>query len=104
MAHFAEIDENNIVIRVLVVSDADAVNGQDFLANTLNLGGQWIQTSYNNNIRFNYAGIGMIYDEARDAFMWPQCHDEAILNEATCRWVCDNAEHFTPMVTDADKS
>ena len=99
MAHFAEIDENNIVIRVLVVSDADAVNGQDFLANTLNLGGTWIQTSYNNNIRFNYAGIGMLYDEARDAFMWPQCHDEAILNETTCQWTCTNAQHMAKMVS-----
>jgi hypothetical protein len=47
MAHFAEIDENNIVTRVLVVNDADAADGQNFLANTLGLGGTWIQTSYN---------------------------------------------------------
>jgi hypothetical protein len=95
MAHFAEIDENNIVIRVLVVSDADAVNGQTFLAETLNLGGRWIQTSYNANIRYNFAGIGYTYDEARDAFISPKPDnftDEEgnsftlVLNEETCKW------------------
>ena len=58
-----------------------------------NLGGTWIQTSYNNRIRFNYAGIGYTYDEVRDAFIAPKCHDEAVLDEATCRWSCANAAH-----------
>jgi hypothetical protein len=65
--------------------------GYDWLID--NLGGTWIQTSYNNRIRFNYAGIGYTYDSVRDAFIAPKCHDEAVLDEATCRWSCANAAH-----------
>jgi len=87
MAHFAKI-ENNTVTQVLVVSDADAVNGQGFLANTLGLSGTWIQTSYNTRgnvhygsdgnpdggvaLRGNYAGVGYIYDSVNDVFYPPQ--------------------------------
>ena len=67
--------------------------GQDFLANDLGLGGNWIQTSYNANFRKHYAGIGMSYDASLDAFIPPKCHDEAVLDEATCTWNCANAEH-----------
>jgi hypothetical protein len=99
MAHFAKI-ENNIVTQVLVVDNSLEYRGADFLADDLGLGGIWIQTSYNGNIRFNYAGIGYTYDSVRDAFIAPNplCHSEVVLDEATCRWVCDNAEHFTPSV------
>jgi hypothetical protein len=94
MAHFAEIDPNGgTVLRVLVVPDEQEHRGQDFLANELGLGGVWIQTSYNANIRYNYAGIGMTYDATRDAFISPKCHDEATLDEATCRWNCSNEAH-----------
>lgn len=96
MAHFAEIDENNIVTRVLVVADEQEHRGQEFLANDLGLGGFWIQTSYNNNIRKNYAGIGYTFDPVRDAFIAPQpeCHPESItLDEETCRWNCSDASH-----------
>jgi hypothetical protein len=94
MAHFAEIDPNGgTVLRVLVVPDEQEHRGQDFLANELGLGGVWIQTSYNNNIRYNYAGIGYTYDATRDAFISPKCHDEATLDEATCRWNCSNEAH-----------
>lgn len=86
MAHFAEIDENNIVTRVLVVANEQEHRGQEFLANDLGLGGFWIQTSYNNNIRKNYAGIGYTFDPVRDAFIPPQPHASWILNEETCRW------------------
>ena len=72
MSHFAEIDENNIVKRVLVVSDEQEHRGQEFLANDLGLGGRWIQTSYNNNIRRNYAGIDYIYNEELDVFIPPK--------------------------------
>jgi hypothetical protein len=71
MAHFAEIDENNIVKRVLVVDNSEEHRGQEFLANDLNLGGRWIQTSYNANFRGKYAGIGDIYDEVNDIFYTP---------------------------------
>jgi hypothetical protein len=96
MAHFAEIDENNIVTRVLVVADEQEHRGQEFLANDLGLGGFWLQTSYNANIRKNYAGIGYTFDPVRDAFIAPQpeCHPESItFDEETCTWSCSDATH-----------
>ena len=96
MAHFAEIDGDNIVTRVLVVNDADASDGQNFLANTLGLGGTWKQTSYNTSggvhstggtpFRKNYAGIGYTYDSGRDAFIPPKPYASWLLNEDTCLW------------------
>lgn len=71
MAHFAEIDSNNVVLRVLVVADEHEHRGQEFLADDCNLGGTWIQTSYNANIRGKFAGIGDIYDEVNDEFYSP---------------------------------
>lgn len=72
MAHFAEIDENKIVKRVLVVDNSLEYRGEDFLANELGFGGRWIQTSYNGNFRKRYAGIGFKYDEINDVFITPQ--------------------------------
>jgi hypothetical protein len=72
MAHFAEIDENNIVTRVLVVDNSEQHRGQEFLAEDMGLGGRWIQTSYNNNFRKQFAGIGYTYDEVNDVFITPQ--------------------------------
>jgi len=71
MAHFAEIDSNNVVLRVLVVDNSQEHRGQEFLADDCNLGGNWIQTSYNGNIRGKYAGSGDIYDETNDEFYTP---------------------------------
>lgn len=71
MAHFAEIDSNNKVLRVLVVDNSQEHRGQDFLANELGLGGTWIQTSYNANFRGKYAGIGDTYDPVQDIFITP---------------------------------
>ena len=85
MAHFAQI-ENNIVTQVLVVDNAQEHRGQEFLANDLGLDGTWVQTSYNGNIRKNYAGIGYTYDPERDAFIAPKPFTKWILNEETCRW------------------
>jgi hypothetical protein len=93
MAHFAELDENNIVIRVLAISNNVENNAIEFL-NGLGLTGNWIQTSYNGNIRKNFAGIGMSYDANRDAFLYTQCHDIAVLDENTCIWVCDSPDHI----------
>jgi hypothetical protein len=93
MAHFAEIDSNNIVTRVLVVANEQEHRGQDFLANDLGLGGNWIQTSYNANFRKHYAGIGYSYDAGLDAFIPPKCHDSATLNIETCLWDCLDATH-----------
>ena len=91
MSHFAEIDNNNIVLRVLVGPNYGD-EGQAFFEA---LGGTWVKTSYNNNIRKNYAGIGYTYDAERDAFISPKanCHPEEALNEETCVWECNNAEH-----------
>jgi hypothetical protein len=86
MAHFAEIDENGVVLRVLVVPDAEENRGQEFLADDLGLGGTWVQTSYNARIRKNYAGIGMSYDSERDAFIAPKPYESWILNEDTCQY------------------
>lgn len=72
MSHFAEIDENNMVVRVLVVPDEQEHRGQEFLAEDLNLGGTWIQTSYNHNIRKQYAGVGYFYNSEADVFIKPQ--------------------------------
>jgi hypothetical protein len=95
MAHFAEIDSNNIVVRVLVVPDEQEHRGQEFLADELGLGGTWVQTSYNARIRKNYAGIGYTYDESRDAFIAPKpvCHNTVEFNEQTCTWSCPDASH-----------
>jgi hypothetical protein len=93
MAHFAEIDLDNIVTRVLVVDNSLEHRGADFLANDLALGGTWIQTSYNSNIRGNYAGIGFSYIQEFDIFMPPKCHEEAILNPSLAVWECANLTH-----------
>ena len=68
MAHFAEIDSSNKVVRVLVVDNSEEHRGQDFLANDLGLGGTWIQTSYNANFRGKYAAIGNVYNKNLDVF------------------------------------
>jgi hypothetical protein len=99
MAHFAKLDENNIVLEVNVVkNDAlDASNeeasGIAFLTEWSGGYSNWKQTSYNGSFRKNYAGIGWTYDPIRDAFISPKCHEEAILDEDTCRWDCTNAAH-----------
>jgi hypothetical protein len=85
MAHFAEIIDG-VVVRVLVVPDAQEHRGQEFLAEELALGGTWVQTSYNANIRKNYAGIGYTFDETRDAFIAPKPFASWILDEETCCW------------------
>jgi len=78
MAHFAEIDSENKVIRVLVVPNEFESDGQNYLANDLGMGGTWIQTSYNAKIRGKYAGIGDIYDKENDQFVSPAVIDEII--------------------------
>jgi hypothetical protein len=91
MSHWAEIDENNIVIRVLVGNNNEPDEGEAFMQS---LGGRWVKTSYNGNIRFNYAGIGYTYDPIDDAFIapMPECgHDELLLNNLK-RWQCETCE------------
>jgi len=105
MAHFAEIDADNIVVRVLVVPDVQENRGQEYLANDLGLGGTWKKTSYNTQAgvhtnggtpyRKNYAGIGYTFDVAKDAFIPPKPYASWTLNDDTCNW---NAP--VPMPTD----
>jgi len=76
MAHFAEIDKDGFVLRVLVVDNSQESRGQEFLANDLGLGGTWIQTSYNANIRGKYAAIGDRYDKVKDEFIAPVIIEE----------------------------
>jgi len=89
MAHFAKIGSGNIVEQVIVVSNEIATTeqaGVDFINNLYNTKDVWKQTSYNNNIRKNFAGIGYTYDSQRDAFIPPKPFNSWILNESTCQW------------------
>jgi hypothetical protein len=84
MSHFAELDENNIVIRVLVGDNNLPNEGYDWFIE--NLGGTWVQTSYNANFRKNYAGLGFTYDPELDAFIPPKPFESWTLDEDTCLW------------------
>jgi hypothetical protein len=86
MSHWAEIDENSIVQRVLVGDNNDPNGDEGYQWLLDNLGGTWIKTSYNGNIRKNYAGIGYTYDSTRDAFVAPKPFNSWVLNEDTCQW------------------
>jgi hypothetical protein len=96
MAHFAELNETNTVLRVLVVPDEQEHRGQEFLADDLGLGGTWVQTSYRTQgnihatggtpLRFNYAGIGSIYNPDADVFYAPSPYPSWVLNTTTYLW------------------
>jgi len=87
MSHWAELDENNIVVRVLVGDNNDPNGDEGYQWLIDNLGGKWVKTSYNNSIRKIYAGTGFTYDEQRDAFIAPKIDDKQIWNEEKCAWV-----------------
>ena len=93
MAHFAQLNDENLVTQVIVVANQDTADqdgveneaiGIEFCTNLL--GGRWVQTSYNANIRKNYAGIGYKYDATLDAFIPPQPFESWTLNEETAQW------------------
>ena len=95
MSHWAQLDENNIVIAVTVGDNNDPSGDEGYGWLVKNVGGIWIKTSYNNNIRKNYAGIGYKYDLEKDAFIAPKPQAiikndgqqiDWILDEDTCRW------------------
>jgi hypothetical protein len=89
MAHFAKLGVGNIIEKVEVVSNDIALTeqaGVDFLNNLYNTRDVWKQTSYNGNIRKNFAGIGYKYDQTRDAFIPPKPFNSWTLNETTCLW------------------
>jgi len=79
MAHFARIEEDNIVSEVVVVANEIETRGEEFLAVDLGLGGRWIQTSYHANFRGKFAGIGDTYDEVNDVFVAPVTDPEQIV-------------------------
>ena len=96
MAHWAKLDENNVVVDVNVVSD-DIIDGHAFMTETLGLDGTWVKTSFNTYknqhslggtpFRKNYASIGGTYDAERDAFIPAKRWDSWILDEETCHWI-----------------
>jgi hypothetical protein len=95
MAHYAFLDQNNIVTEVIVgIDETELIQGLDPETWYGNFRNQICKrTSYNANIRKNYAGIGYEYDVVLDAFVPPKCHDEATLNETTAQWNCENEVH-----------
>jgi len=96
MAHFAEVDNNYMVLRVVTVSDAQEHRGHEFLSMDLGLGGRWYKTSYNTSggvhqlggtpYRKNYAGVGYFFDRNKQAFIPPKPFPSWILDEETCLW------------------
>jgi len=95
MAHFAQVDENNVVLQVIVVNNSELFDNQgvereelgiSFCQSLFGSETRWVQTSYNANFRKNYAGIGFSYDSVRDAFIAPKPYPSWILNEDTCQW------------------
>jgi hypothetical protein len=94
MAHYAWLDENNIVINVTVgVDETELIDGLDTETFYSQATGHNIKrTSYNGNIRKNYAGLGYTYDEVRDAFIAPKPENATGFNENTCRWIVPEVE------------
>jgi hypothetical protein len=95
MAHFAQLNENDIVINVVVVADKRTTNaegvedeaiGASFLKGLYGAKTKWVKTSYNSNIRGRYAGIGFTYDRENDRFVPPKPYDSWVLNETTVEW------------------
>ncbi len=106
MAYFAKLGTGNIVEQVIsinnsVITDSNGVEqeqlGVDFINKLYNTRDVWKQTSYNNNIRKNYAGIGYHYDQTRDSFIPPKPYNSWILNENTCQWEAPVAEPTTQL-------
>jgi hypothetical protein len=102
MSHWAEIDEDFKVIRVLVGDNNDPAGDEGYRWLMDNLGGTWIKTSYTHSIRYNYAGVGYTYDPIDDAFIAPApCkHTELTLNELK-RWECITCEAEAKQVSDS---
>jgi hypothetical protein len=94
MAHFAQLNESNVVTQVIVVHNNELMHdgveqeakGVAFCQSLFGAQTNWKQTSYNGNMRKNYAGIGYTYDANRDAFIPPQSYASWVLDEATCQW------------------
>ena len=94
MAHYAFLDNNNIVTEVITgIDETQTIEGLDPETWYANFRGQTCKrTSYNNKIRFNYAGIGYLYDEGRDAFIAPEPENNLGFDDASCQWIMPNVE------------
>lgn len=101
MSHWAELDADSKVIRVLVGDNNDPAGDEGYQWLINNLGGTWVKTSYNSKIRYNFAGIGYTYDPIDDAFISPApCdHTELTLNDLK-RWECAACEATSKQVSD----
>lgn len=93
MAHYAQLDSNNVVTQVIVIDNKDTADANGVEKEYIGaafcerlFGGTWKQTSYNGNIRKNYAGIGYTFDSTRDAFISPKPYASWVLVEETCQW------------------
>jgi len=95
MSHWAELDSDNKVIRVTVGDNNDPAGDEGYQWLLDNLGGTWVQTSYNENFRYNYAGAGFIYDPIDDAFIapMPDCGHKELILTADKKWECSNEAH-----------
>lgn len=105
MAHYAEIDANNVVLRVIVVSNEDESTPDGTTVESIGVafcqrlfGGDWVKTSYNGSIRKRYAGIGYTYNSSLDAFVPPQPYPSWTLDNATADWIAP-----VPMPTDGKR-
>ena len=98
MAHYAFLDENNIVTEVITgIDETETIEGLDTETWYGNFRGQNCKrTSYNSKIRGNYCGIGFTYLPLEDIFMPPKCHAEAVLNAKSAKWDCENIGHEAP--------
>ena len=98
MAHYAFITDSIVTEVIVGIDETQTIEGLDTETWYGNFRGQVCKrTSYNGNIRFNYAGIGYTYDEVRDGFIPPKCHDEAVVNDK-CLWDCTNKDHDDTLV------
>jgi hypothetical protein len=94
VSHWAELDRDNTVIRVLVGDNNDPAGDEGYQWLLDNLGGTWVKTSYNASIRYNFAGIGYTYDEEEDAFIAPrpECGHKELFLQDTFIWNCQRCE------------
>ncbi len=94
MAHYAFLTDGIVTEVITGIDETQLIEGLDTETWYGNFRNQVCKrTSYNGNIRKNYAGVGYTYDANRDAFIAPKCHDVAILDEATCQWTCEDSSH-----------
>jgi len=103
MSHWAELDENNVVVRVLVGDNNDPNGDEGYQWLIDNLGGTWVQTSYHGNIRYNYAGIGFTYDPIDDAFIAPvPCEHDSLFLDDKKRWECAECQALSSAKLDSN--